>query len=46
MRLHVNGFDGIYDSAFYPRPPTAPVKTSRDVGTTGRVGSNGLPYGG
>lgn len=46
MRLHVNGFDGIYDSAFYRQVPGRPVKTSRDVGTTGRVGSNGLPYGG
>jgi len=24
MRLYVNGFDGIYDSAFYRRLPTAP----------------------
>lgn len=45
MRPHVNGFDGIYDSAFYQHP-AGPVKTSRDVGTTCRVGSNGLPYGG
>ncbi|MDQ0580811.1 hypothetical protein QF030_002989 [Streptomyces rishiriensis] len=27
MRLHVNGFDGIYDSAFYQRLPDAPRRS-------------------